>query len=93
MGCLASTAACGGNRRQARGSLLAGRHLLAAEILGGRRVGIRIEPTTLMFYDLATRELLRTCKNPLPQTKSQACAAPCTALEFAACAMTCGLAG
>jgi hypothetical protein len=39
--------------------------LLAAEILGGRRVGIRIEPATLMFYDLATRELLRTRKNPL----------------------------
>jgi transposase InsO family protein len=44
---------------------LAGRQLLAAEILGGRRAGIRIEPTTLMFYDLATRELLRTRKNPL----------------------------
>jgi hypothetical protein len=29
------------------------------------RVGIRIEPATLMFYDLATRELLRTRKNPL----------------------------
>jgi hypothetical protein len=36
-----------------------------AEILGGRRVGIRIEPATLMFYDLATRDLLRTRKNPL----------------------------
>ena len=44
---------------------LAGRQLLAAEILGGRRVGIRIEPATLMFYDLATRDLLRTRKNPL----------------------------
>ena len=44
---------------------LAGHQLLAAEILGGRRVGIRIEPTTLMFYDLDTRELLRTRKNPL----------------------------
>jgi transposase InsO family protein len=44
---------------------LAGRQLLAAEILGGRRVGIRIEPATLMFYDLDTRELLRTRKNPL----------------------------
>lgn len=44
---------------------LAGRQLLAAEILGGRRVGIRIEPATLMFYDLVTRELLRTRKNPL----------------------------
>jgi len=44
---------------------LAGQQLLAAEILGGRRVGIRIEPATLMFYDLDTRELLRTRKNPL----------------------------
>ena len=44
---------------------LAGHQLLAAEILGGRRVGIRIEPATLMFYDLETRELLRTRKNPL----------------------------
>ena len=34
-------------------------------ILGGRRVGIGIEPATLMFYDLQTRELLRTRKNPL----------------------------
>jgi transposase InsO family protein len=44
---------------------LAGRQLLAAEILGGRQVGIRIEPATLMFYDPETRELLRTRKNPL----------------------------
>lgn len=44
---------------------LAGHQLLAAEILGGRRVGIRIEPATLMFYDLDTRELLRTKANPL----------------------------
>ena len=44
---------------------VAGHQLLAADILGGRRVGIRIEPATLMFYDLATRELLRTRKNPL----------------------------
>ncbi len=36
-----------------------------AEILGGRPVGIRIEPATLMFYDLDTRELLRTRANPL----------------------------
>lgn len=28
---------------------LAGHVLLAAEILGGRRVGIRLEPATLMF--------------------------------------------
>ena len=44
---------------------LAGRVVLAAEILAGRRVGIRIEPATLMFYDLATHELLRTRPNPL----------------------------
>jgi hypothetical protein len=43
-----------------------GQHLvLAAEILGGRRVGIRIEPATLTFFDLDTRQLLRTRPNPL----------------------------
>jgi hypothetical protein len=44
---------------------LSGRQLLAAEILGGRRVGIHIEAATLMFFDLDTRELLRTRPNPL----------------------------
>jgi transposase InsO family protein len=44
---------------------LAGRQVLAAEILGGRRVGIRIDASTLMFYDPATGELLRTRPNPL----------------------------
>jgi hypothetical protein len=44
---------------------LGGRQLVAAEILGGRRVGIRIEAATLMFFDLDTRELLRTRPNPL----------------------------
>ncbi|GAB2648214.1 IS481 family transposase [Kribbella swartbergensis] len=44
---------------------LAGHVLLAAEILGGCRVGIRIEPNVLMFYDLDTRELLRVRPNPL----------------------------
>ena len=44
---------------------LAGRYVLAAEILGGRRVSIRIENTTLMFFDPQTRELLRTRPNPL----------------------------
>ena len=39
--------------------------LLAAEILGGRRVTIRIEAATLMFFDPDTRELLRTRPNPL----------------------------
>jgi hypothetical protein len=44
---------------------LAGRQVLAAEILGGRRVGIRVDAATLMFYDPATGELLRTRPNPL----------------------------
>jgi hypothetical protein len=44
---------------------LAGRQIPAAEILGGRPVGIRIEPATLTFYDPDTRELLRTRSNPL----------------------------
>ena len=44
---------------------LGGKVILAAEILAGRRVGIRIEPETLMFFDLETRELLRTRPNPL----------------------------
>jgi hypothetical protein len=48
------------------GSVSLGQHIvLADEILGGRRVGIRIEPATLMFYDLDTRELLRTRANPM----------------------------
>jgi transposase InsO family protein len=50
---------------------LASRYVLAAEILGGRRVGIRIEQNTLMFFDPATRELLRT--RPSPLTWDQAC--------------------
>jgi transposase InsO family protein len=44
---------------------LASRYILAAEILGGRRVAIRVEENTLMFFDPATRELLRTRPNPL----------------------------
>jgi hypothetical protein len=48
------------------GTVSLGQHLVsAAEILAGRRVGIRIEPATLMFYDPDTRELLRTRANPL----------------------------
>jgi transposase InsO family protein len=50
---------------------LAGHQLLAAEILGGRKVGIRIEAATLMFYDLDTRELLRTRANPLTAAEVQ----------------------
>jgi hypothetical protein len=41
------------------------RRLLAAEILAGRLVGIRIEPTLLMFFDPDTRQLLRVRPNPL----------------------------
>lgn len=44
---------------------LAGKQLLAAEILGGRQVGVRIDAATLQFFDPATRELLRTRPNPL----------------------------
>jgi hypothetical protein len=44
---------------------LGGKVVLAAEILAGRRGGIRIEPETLMFFDPETRELLRTRPNPL----------------------------
>ena len=40
--------------------------MLAAEILAGRRVGVYIEEgMPLMFFDLETRELLRTRPNPL----------------------------
>jgi hypothetical protein len=45
---------------------LAGWVILAAEILAGRRVGIRMEGAALMFFDLETRELLRTRHNPIP---------------------------
>jgi transposase InsO family protein len=55
------------DRTVSRGGLVSlGNHqLLAAEILAGRRVTIRIEATTLMFFDPDTRELLRTRPNPL----------------------------
>lgn len=49
---------------------LANRYVLAAEILGGRRVSVRIEENTLMFFDPDTRELLRT--RPSPLTRDQA---------------------
>ncbi|MFE6959025.1 IS481 family transposase [Streptomyces sp. NPDC057696] len=43
-----------------------GRHqVLAADILGGRRVSIRIEAATLSFFDPTSRELLRVRPNPL----------------------------
>jgi hypothetical protein len=44
---------------------LAGRYVPAGEILAGRRVSIRIEEATLMFFDPGTRELLRTRPSPL----------------------------
>ncbi|MBE1612980.1 transposase InsO family protein [Actinopolymorpha pittospori] len=53
--------------------------LLAAEILAGRQVGVRIEGSSLHFFDLDTRELLRTRANPLTPSRSSgyaACAPP-----------------
>jgi hypothetical protein len=44
---------------------LGGHVLVAAEILRGQQVGIRIEPDLLMIYDLDSRDLLRTRPNPL----------------------------
>jgi transposase InsO family protein len=44
---------------------LGGHQVLAAEILGGRQVGIRIDGETLSFFDLSSRELLRVRTNPL----------------------------
>jgi transposase InsO family protein len=44
---------------------LAGKQVLAAEILGGRPVIVRVEAQTLMFLDPDTRELLRVRPNPL----------------------------
>jgi hypothetical protein len=42
------------------------RTVLAAEILAGRRVGIYIEEgRPLLFFDIETRELLRSRPNPL----------------------------
>ena len=55
---------------------LANRYVLAAEILGGRRVGIRIEEATLMFFDPDTRELLRTRPNPLTWDQARLCGRP-----------------
>lgn len=56
-------------RAVARGGTvsLGGHVVLAAEILAGRQVGIRIEEHTLQFFDLDTRELLRTRPNPIPR--------------------------
>ena len=55
------------DRPVSRGGLVSlGPHrLLAAEILGGQLVSIRIEHSTLMFFGPGTRVLLRTRPNPL----------------------------
>jgi transposase InsO family protein len=55
---------------------LAGRVVLAAEILAGRQVSVRIEPATLAFFDPDTRELLRTRPNPSPRPRPCGCEAP-----------------
>jgi transposase InsO family protein len=44
---------------------LLGRPVLAAEILAGRRVTVRIDGTALVFFDPDTRELLRTRPSPI----------------------------
>jgi len=49
---------------------LAGKQILVAERLGGILVGVRIEEQTLLFFDITTRELLRSRPNPL--TREQA---------------------
>ncbi|MEV4756021.1 IS481 family transposase [Micromonospora sp. NPDC049559] len=47
------------------GCVSLGQHMvLAAEILAGRRVGVRVDEHTLSFFDPETRELLRTRPNP-----------------------------
>jgi hypothetical protein len=49
---------------------LGGMVLVAAEILAGRQVGMRIEPDTLMHFDLDNRELLHVRPNPLTAARS-----------------------
>jgi hypothetical protein len=53
---------------------LAGHQVLAAEILPGRLVSIRIEPQTLLFFDPATPELLRSRPTHSPEPKTSGCA-------------------
>jgi len=48
------------------GSVSLGQRLVvAADVLGGRRVSIRIDQSTLSFFDPETRQLLRIRPNPL----------------------------
>jgi transposase InsO family protein len=51
---------------------LAGSYVPAGEILAGRRVSIRIEEATMMFFDPETRELLRTRPSPLTWDQARA---------------------
>ena len=51
---------------------LAGKQVLAAEILGGRPVIVRIEAAALMFLDPDMRELLRVRPKLLPAEKVMA---------------------
>ena len=46
---------------------LGGHVLTASTLLAGRQVGIRIEPSVLLLFDLDTRKLLRTQPNPLTE--------------------------
>ncbi|MFB9739164.1 IS481 family transposase [Streptomyces sp. NPDC057385] len=50
---------------------LGGHQVLAAEILGGRAVGIRIDDETLSFFDPSSRELLRVRPNSLTSEEVQ----------------------
>jgi hypothetical protein len=49
---------------------LLGRPILAPEILAGRRITVRIDDTTLTFFDPDTRELLRTRPSPFTYTEA-----------------------
>jgi hypothetical protein len=55
---------------RARGRAVCLRPVLAAEILAGQRVSVRIDDTTLTYFDAETRQLLRT--RPSPFTYDQA---------------------
>ena len=81
----ALTAAAGRGRRRGRGGTLrqqrrrrspsAGTDLLAAEILAGRQVGIRIEATLLLFYDLTPANCCAPEPTRSPPSRSRNCAA------------------
>jgi hypothetical protein len=45
--------------------------VLIADVLGGQRVCVRIDQTTLMVFDPDTRELLRTRPNPLTYAQAR----------------------